>query len=195
MNTGSTKFTSPRLVGLWPKKEELLAIILIVFAVGSRLLPHPANFAPIAAVGIFSAFVFKNKLLKFGVPMIAMFLSDAIIGFYAWPIMLAVYLSFIISVLLGRELKKNPSISNGAGVSLLASLQFYLITNLAVFLFTPMYSKNIQGLINCFYLALPFFRNTILGDLFYTGAIFGLYFGLKYLLTYLRHSRFHTSEV
>ncbi len=163
------------------KKEELLAIILIVFAAGSRLLPHPANFAPIAAVGIFSAFVFKNKLLRFGVPIIAMFISDAIIGFYSPLIMASVYFCFLISVFLGRELKKNPSVPNGVGVSLLASLQFYLITNLAVFLFTPLYAKNLQGLINCYYLALPFFRNTILGDLFYTGAIFGLYFGLKYV--------------
>lgn len=166
------------------KKEELLAMVLIIFAAGSRLLPHPANFAPIAAVGIFSAFVFKNKLLRFGVPIMAMFVSDAIIGFYSPLIMASVYFCFLISVFLGRELKKNPSVSNGVGVSLLASLQFYLITNLAVFLFTPMYAKNIQGLINCYYLALPFFRNTIMGDLFYSGVIFGLYFGLGYIANF-----------
>ncbi|MBU2595267.1 hypothetical protein KJ713_00315 [Patescibacteria group bacterium] len=171
------------------KKEELLAIVLIIFAVASRLLPHPANFAPIAAVGIFSAFVFKNKLLRYGVPIIAMLLSDTIIGFYAPLVMLAVYLSFFIATLLGRYLKNHQNLSNGVGVSLLASLQFYLITNLAVFLFTPMYAKNLQGLINCYYLALPFFRNTILGDLVYTGAIFGLYFGLKYFLAYLQKSK------
>lgn len=164
------------------KKEEILAIVLIIFAAGSRLLPHPANFAPIAAVGIFSAFIFKNKLLRFGVPIIAMFVSDAIIGFYTPLVMLSVYLGFFISTLLGRYLKNHKSLSNGVGVSLSASLQFYLITNLAVFLFTPLYAKNFQGLINCYYLALPFFRNTILGDLFYTGAIFGLYFGLIALI-------------
>jgi hypothetical protein len=164
------------------KSEEILALILIFFAVFSRLLPHPANFAPIAAVGIFSAFIFKNKLLRFGVPIIAMFVSDAIIGFYTPLIMLSVYLSFFVSTLLGRYLKNHKSLSNGVGVSLFASLQFYLITNLAVFLFTPLYAKTFFGLIQCYYLALPFFRNTILGDLFYTGVIFGLYFGLKYII-------------
>lgn len=164
------------------KKEELLAIVLIIFAAGSRLLPHPANFAPIAAVGIFSAFVFKNNWLKFGVPIIAMLISDSIIGFYTLPIMASVYFCFLISVFLGRELRKKASITNGIGISLLASLQFYLITNLAVFLFTPLYPKTSIGLINCYYLALPFFRNTILGDLFYTGVIFGLYFGLEYII-------------
>ncbi len=163
-------------------KEEWLAIILIIFAAGSRLLPHPANFAPIAAVGIFSAFVFKNKLLRFGVPIIAMLVSDAIIGFYTPLVMLSVYASFFIATLLGRYLKSHQTIESGVGVSLVASLQFYLITNLAVFILTPQYAKNIQGLINCYYMALPFFRNTILGDLFYTGAIFGLYFGLNYFL-------------
>lgn len=165
------------------KKEEILAIVLIIFAAASRLLPHPANFAPIAAVGIFSAFIFKNNWLKFGVPLIAMLISDSIIGFYTPLIMLSVYLSFFISTLLGRYLKNHKSLANGVGVSLLASLQFYLITNLAVFFFTPLYAKNFQGLIECYYLALPFFRNTILGDLFYSGAIFGLYFGLKYLFS------------
>jgi hypothetical protein len=171
------------------KKEEILAIILIIFAAASRLLPHPANFAPIAAVGIFSAFVFKNKFLRFGVPITAMFVSDTVIGFYTPLVMLSVYLGFLISTILGRYLKKHKSIQNGVGVSLLASLQFYLITNLAVFLFTPQYPKTIQGLISCYYLALPFFRNTILGDLFYTGVIFGLYFGLKYLSAHLRKSK------
>jgi hypothetical protein len=171
------------------KNEEVLALILIIFAVFSRLLPHPANFAPIAAVGIFSAFVFKNKLLRFGVPIIAMLVSDAIIGFYTPWVMISVYLGFFIATILGRHLKKHKSLANGAGVSLLASLQFYLITNLAVFLFTPQYAKTFEGLINCYYLALPFFRNTILGDLFYTGAIFGLYFGLKYLLAYLKKTK------
>jgi hypothetical protein len=168
------------------KKEELLAIILIVFAATSRLLPHPANFAPIAAVGIFSAFVFKNKFLRFGVPIIAMLVSDAFIGFYTPLIMVSVYLSFLISTFLGRYLKIHKSLANGVGVSLLASLQFYLITNLAVFLLTPQYAKTFEGLISCYYLALPFFRNTILGDLFYTGAIFGLYFGIKYVLKYFK---------
>jgi len=166
------------------KKEEILAIILIIFAAGSRLLPHPANFAPIAAVGIFSAFVFKNNWLRFGVPLIAMLISDSIIGFYTPLIMLVVYLSFFASTLLGRYLKNHQSISNGLGVSLFASLQFFIITKLAVFFFTPLYTKNFAGLINCYYLALPFFRNTMLGDLCYTGAIFGLYFGLKYIFSY-----------
>jgi hypothetical protein len=171
------------------KREEILALVLIIFAVGSRLLPHPANFAPIAAVGIFSAFVFKNKLLRFGVPIIAMLVSDAIIGFYTPLVMVAVYLSFVISTFLGKYLAKHRSIEIGAGVSLIASIQFYLITNLAVFFFTPLYPKSWPGLIECYLLALPFFRNTILGDLFYTSAIFGLFFGLKYLLDYSQKLR------
>lgn len=164
------------------KNEEILALILIIFAASSRLLPHPANFAPISAVAIFAAFVFKNKLLRFCVPLLAMLVSDAFIGFYSPLVLISVYASFAISVLLGHYLRKHRSISNGVGVTLFASIQFYLITNLAVFLFTPLYPKTIQGLINCYFMALPFFRNTILGDLFYTGAIFGLFFGLKYLI-------------
>lgn len=170
-----------------------MASALIIFAVASRLLPHPANFAPIAAVGIFSAFIFKNKLLRFGVPLIAILISDAIIGFYNPLVLFAVYSSFFISILLGNYLKKHQSVQTGVGVTLLSSAQFYLITNLAVFLFTPLYAKNWQGLIECYYLALPFFRSTILGDLFYTGAIFAMYFGLKYLLSYRQKLKFSHS--
>jgi len=171
------------------KKEEILAIILIIFAAISRLLPHPANFAPIAAVGIFSAFVFKNNYLKFIVPMVAMLISDALIGFYTPFVMISVYGSFAIAVLLGNYLKRHASILNGAGVALLSSIEFFVVTNLAVFLFTPQYDKSWQGLINCYFYAIPFFRNTILGDLFYTGVIFGLYFGIKYIFALYKKSK------
>jgi len=202
------------------KKQEIIAIILIIFAAASRLLPHPANFAPISAVAIFGAFYLRNRKLALILPLIAMFISDSVIGFYHWPIMLFVYLSFLISTLLGFYLKKKQknycprengqsedeartttalskpkfltqmspfprpkdkkvdlfkNISNGVAISLLASIQFYIITNFAVWIFGTMYSKNLAGLINCYFMAIPFFRNTILGDLFYIGVLFSAY--------------------
>ena len=183
------------------RKQELIVLILIVLAVAVRLLPHPANFAPISAVAIFGAYYLKDKRLALALPLLAMLVSDAVIGFYHWPIMLSVYLSFLVSALLGLWLKKRyhsesrcknrgeesqrsfvapllrmtNKLSNGVGVSLFASIQFYIITNFAVWAFGTMYTKDLAGLINCYFMALPFFRNTLLGDMFYIGVLFSTY--------------------
>lgn len=151
-----------------------LAIILIAIGAVLRLLPHIPNFAPIGAIALFSGTYLPKKLALI-VPLLAMVVSDIFIGYYAWPLMVSVYSSFLLSILLGTWLKKNKKWKNVLGASLLSSFLFFIITNLAVFLFTPLYPKTLSGLAFCYYMALPFFRNTIAGDLFFTFAFFGIY--------------------
>jgi hypothetical protein len=152
-----------------------LAIILILLGISARLLPHPPNFAPIAAIGIFSGAYFTNKKYAFLLPLAAMLISDSVIGFAEVWVTLAVYGSFAIAGLIGLWLKKNRNLTNTIGASILASSTFFVITNFVVWLATPWYTKNIAGLLECFFLALPFFRNTLFGDLFYVGIFFGVY--------------------
>jgi hypothetical protein len=89
--------------------------------------------------------------------------------------MLSVYGSFIICVLVGFRLKKNKKWHNILAGSILCSLIFFFVTNFAVWAFTPWYEKTISGLIECFMMGLPFFKNTLRGDLFYAGIFFGIY--------------------
>lgn len=149
-----------------------MAYFFVVAAIILRLIPHVANFAPIAALALFGG-VYLNKKYALIIPLVAMLISDAIIGFYNPLIMLSVYGSFTIIALLGLWLKRNKNILNVISVTLAGSTIFYLITNFAVWVVPhSFYSKNLQGLILCYTMGLPFFKNTFLGDLFYVGTIF-----------------------
>lgn len=151
-----------------------MAYFFIIATVVLRLLPHAPNFAPIAAMALFGG-TYLNKKYALLVPLVAMVISDYFIGFYDLRLELMVWGSFLLVGLLGLWIKKHKNIQNIIGATLLGSVLFFIITNFAVWAFSSWYPKTIQGLIRCYALAIPFFRNTILGDLFYVGAMFGLY--------------------
>jgi len=158
----------------------VLVIILIMLGFGARLLPHPANFAPIGALALFAGLYLPRKWALV-LPLVAMLASDAIIGFYSWKIMLAVYASFAIVVGIGalaRRYKKFHTILAG---TVLGSIIFFLVTNAAVWAFGTMYTLDFSGLMHSYTMALPFFRNSLLGDLFYTGVLVGVAEGIMYL--------------
>lgn len=151
-----------------------MAYFFILAAAVLRLLPHPANFAPIAALALFGG-TYLNKKYALGIPLLAVLVSDYFIGFYEPWVMFSVYLSFLLIGLIGLWLKKHKKLSYIFGATLLGSILFFILTNFAVWAATPWYPKSLAGLSECYLLALPFFRNTILGDLFYVGTMFGLY--------------------
>lgn len=151
-----------------------LALFFILIGIALRLIPHAPNFAPVAAMALFAGVYFSKKTALF-LPLAAMFASDIFIGFYEPKIMAAVYGSFILTVILGFWLKKNKKPHAILAGSILSSVLFFLITNFAVWAFSPWYAKTIFGLMQSYYMALPFFRNTLLGDLFYAAVFFGAY--------------------
>lgn len=153
-----------------------LAQPLTFVAIGavSRVIPHPANFAPITAMALFGG-VYLNKRQALTLPILAMILSDLFIGFDSIPMRLSVYGSFLISVFIGFWVKNHKSSKNIVFASLFSSILFFVITNFAVWAFGSMYVKSITGLMECYLLAVPFFRNTILGDITYTTVFFGCY--------------------
>jgi hypothetical protein len=156
---------------LTPRFLVLAGMILI--AAFTRLIPHPPNFTAIGAMALFGGAYFSRKSLAFAVPLAAMFLSDLIIGFHQG--MYAVYLSFIFIVMIGLTLKNKKKAGNVFLASVSASVLFFVITNFAQWLSYPLYSKDIAGLIACYVAAIPFFHYTLLGDLFFVGALFGLF--------------------
>ena len=151
-----------------------MAYFFIAAAIILRLIPHLPNFAPIAALALFGG-TYLNKKYALLVPILAMLISDSIIGFASFWVTFSVYFSFLLIGLLGIWLRKHKTLANVIGVTLLGSVLFYLITNFAVWALTPWYPKNWAGLSQCYIFALPFFRNTILGDLFYVSTMFGLF--------------------
>lgn len=152
-------------------KPRFLVVVGIVFlAALVRFFPHPPNFVPIAALALFSGKYFSNKIIAFAVPILAMLLTDAIIGFhYLIP---AVYISFIMIVGIGFVLRKNNKLSWIIGGSLAASTLFFIVTNFYVWAFGIMYPGSLNGLITCYVAAIPFYFSSLVGDLFYVGVMF-----------------------
>ena len=149
----------------------LLAVLLIAFAAVSRFVPHPENFTPIAAMALFGG-VYFDKRYAFVVPLVAMVVSDYFIGFH--NTIPYVYGSFVLTGVIGIWLKNHKNVGWVVGASLSSSVLFFVITNFGMWV-TGGYPQNFGGLVECYIAAIPFFRNTVLGDLLYVGVLFGLY--------------------
>lgn len=156
------------------KLNVIIAIIFVLIGVVLRLVPHAPNFTPIIAIALFGGVYFSRKVALI-LPISIMMISDIFIGSYEAKLMIFVYGSFLICVLLGFWLKKHKKWHTILASSVLGGLMFFLLTNFAVWAFTPWYSKTFSGIIQCYIMALPFFRNTLLSSLFYTAVFFTAY--------------------
>jgi hypothetical protein len=154
---------------MW-KPKILYPISIILLAVLIRLLPHPPNMAPITAMALFGG-IYLDKKYALVIPLVALFLSDFVLGFH--DTMLFVYGSFLLSGIIGLLIRKHKSFGIILIGSLVASFSFFLITNFGVWLVGNMYPHTVSGLVDCYLLALPFFRNTLSGDLFYVVVLVG----------------------
>ncbi len=155
-------------------------LLIIAIAVVLRLIPHPANFAPIGAMALFGG-AYLNKKYALAVPLLAMFVSDLFLGFH--NTMGFVYGSFLFIGILGLWLRRHKNVRNVIGAAFVSSILFFLITNLGVWLVSNIYPKTVAGLIECYIAAIPFFRNTLVGDLFYTAMFF---FGYELVLHFVK---------
>ena len=157
----------------------MIALTLITFAVISRVMPHPANFAPIAAIAIFGGALLPRKL-ALTLPLAAMIVSDLFIGLH--PLILFTWGSFTLIAIISSYRFKKINLFNVVGGSIGASILFYLVTNFGVWAEGRLYQLTFSGLIQCYYNALPFFRNTLLGDMVFTSSLFGLYAFVQFMV-------------
>ena len=145
-------------------KNYLLPICLILVLSFSRLIPHPWNFSPILAVGIFSGFYFKNLILSLFIVVFSMFLGDLYLGFHST--MFFTYISLAVAVVIGlfvKHFKFTEILFSG----LVSSICFFIITNFGTWLTLEMYEKNFSGLLQSYVLAIPFFHNTLISTFLY----------------------------
>lgn len=149
---------------------------IIIFGALCRLIPHPANFTPIAAMALFGGTYLMNKKYAIAIPLLAMFISDLLMqlftgnGFYAEiPF---VYGSIILISMLGFLLRGREQRQTIMVASLTGSILFFLITNFGTWA-SGYYGYTSQGLMNAYIAAIPFFRGTLMGDLFYNLLFFG----------------------
>ncbi|HUC87748.1 MAG TPA: DUF6580 family putative transport protein [Candidatus Binatia bacterium] len=150
----------------------VIALSLIAIGITLRLLPHPANFAPITAISIFGGSVLPKRL-SIWVPLGTMVVSDAFIGFYA--LMPLIWACYLVIALASRRWLRPASLYKGAVLTVASSVFFYIVTNFGVWVTSGMYAHTWAGIVSCYALALPFFRNTALSDAIYTAVFFGVY--------------------
>ena len=132
----------------------------------SRIIPHPPNFTPIIASAIVAPLLIKERLFGMAIPIVAMFVSDVILGFH--PYQFVIY-STILTISLFSPMRKSFAL---LGIMVLVgSVFFFITTNFAVWVIWDYYPKTIEGLINCYTLALPFFKNTLASTCLFTGLI------------------------
>lgn len=152
-------------------KPRFLVLTGFVFlAALARFIPHPPNFAPIAALALFGGRYFSDKKFAFLIPITAMLITDSVLGFHY--LMPAVYLSFSLIVLVGIFLRKWNKTSGIVAGSVVASTLFFIITNFSEWAVGIIYPKTISGLVMCFTAAIPFYFSSLIGDLFYVSVMF-----------------------
>ena len=157
--------------------NKLIIPSIIIFAAFTRFIPHPPNFTPIIAIGLFGGAYLKNPKLALIIPLIAMIISDAFLGFHGT--MIFVYSSLILISMMGISVKNRITLKNCTVITLGGALLFFLVTNFGVWIMSGFYEKSIVGLLTCYSVALPFFHNTLAGSVVYSAIMFGGYEGLK----------------
>ena len=142
----------------------VLPVVIILSLSLTRLIPHPWNFSPVLAVGIFSGFYFKQFYLSLFIVILSMFIGDLYLGFHST--MFFTYISLVVAVILGlyiKHFKFTEIVFSG----LVSSACFFLVTNFGAWMILDMYEKNLAGLLKSYVLAIPFFHNTLISTFLY----------------------------
>ncbi len=151
-----------------------MTFLWILLGVGLRFLPHPPNVAPLSALAIFGG-AYLNKRYALVLPLLAWILSDLVLGLdltfpFAWG-------SILIAGLLGLWVRSRRSYAMLLGAGLVNSIFFFLFTNFGVWLVGGLYPHTVEGLKQCYTLAIPFYRNTLAGDFVYLTLLVGTFEG------------------
>jgi len=163
----------------------VILAVLIALGVAGRLLPHPPNFTPMAAIALFAGFIFIKRYMAVVAVVSTMILCDYFafgslsVSWFGSKSMFVVYIALLFPIVFKNFLQRKLGVLRIFGAALASSSVFFLATNFAVWAFSPMYEKTLEGLVLCYTMAIPFFQNTIAGDLIWSGVIFGTYLALR----------------
>jgi hypothetical protein len=150
-----------------------LVAFLIAFDTTARLLPHAPGFMPVAASALFAGRMLRMPALALVVPVAAMALSGLGLAGDDWRVSAIVYAAISVPALAGMLSRRWSGAAPVAAAMVSCSLIFFTASNFAVWAFSGMYPLTWQGLSACYLAALPFLDKTVLGDLFWTGVLFG----------------------
>jgi hypothetical protein len=172
----------------------LLALVIIAIAAALRIAPHPWNFTPVGAMALFAGAILKDRRLAFLVPLAALFAGDIFIGLYTYKLMLVVYASFLVSVAIGSWLRDRRTIARISAATLAGAIQFFLVTNFAVWATGLSYPRTGAGLIACYVAGVPYFWNTLAGDALFAVLFFGGFALAEHLFPAFRQPQTNSPE-
>ncbi|MBT7542923.1 MAG: hypothetical protein HN613_02570 [Gammaproteobacteria bacterium] len=170
--------------------QTVLVSLIVIFITFSRVIPHIYNFTPMIALAIFGSLHFKNRNLAYILPILSLWVSDFILNNYFYNDSKEIiwfyegyywqYLSYVVIILLSSNFYN--TIINFRNVLILgvsSSFIFFIITNFGFWLTSSLYTNDLSGLINCYVLAIPFYKGTIMGTLFFTPLFIVSYYLLQ----------------
>jgi hypothetical protein len=173
----------------------LVLAALIVLAALTRVLPHPPNFSPVAAVALFGGAYFAARSWALLVPLVGLLISDLVLasingGLYAswfggsgiW----VVYGCIALTTAIGFGLRGRVTGARVLGYSLAGTALFFVVTNFAAWFGNPMYPQTAAGLAASYIAGIPFLQWSVLGTLFYAAMLFGGFAMLRHRLPALR---------
>lgn len=153
-------------------RAKIITLIAIIFGIAMfRLLPHPPNVSPVAAMALFGGAYFVDKRMAFIVPFLALLLSDLIIGLH--NTMVFVYAGVALTVFIGMKIQSNIKPVTVAVSAVAASVLFFLLTNFGVWATGGLYPISMNGLMQAYVAGIPFFQNSLIGNLVFTAVMFG----------------------
>jgi hypothetical protein len=149
----------------------MLAILLVILGITLRLVPHVPNVAPVVAIALFAG-AYLNKRYAPWLALGLMVVSDFLVGLH--NVMAFTWISVVLISFLGLWLRTRKTPAMVVGSSVVSSLLFFVITNFGVWVM-GWYPHTLAGLQQCYVMAIPFLRYTLLGDLAYVAVFFGAY--------------------
>jgi hypothetical protein len=163
----------------------MLAYLFLLTAVAVRFLPHPWMFTPVAASLLF--FGARGPKRQLWLPFVMLAASDVILTriVYSYPFSWDHYVTWVwyaAIIWLGTNLRENSKPLRVIGAALASSLSFFLLSNLAAWAaWTDLYPRTLNGVMQSYVAGLPFFRNTLEGDMLFTIAMFATPVAVHYL--------------
>src|SRR5580658_5005797 len=151
-----------------------LALLLVLLAIVSRLVPHPWNLTPLVAIALFGGATLERTGGAAAVVLVALAFGDAALGTLPYEGMAWVYGASVAVVLVGRLLGSHRGVAPTLIAALAAGALFYVVTNFGVWATGHLYPRTVSGLLACYVAAIPFYRHQVVGDLAYTALLFGM---------------------
>jgi hypothetical protein len=160
----------------------MLAYLFVIIAVAIRLLPHSWHLTPVGAALLFFGATRPRKEWVAALAMFAacdVYLTRVHYGMRVSPDHLVTWAWYLVAMGIGYLLARKADPIRVVGASLGSAISFFIVSNFATWLFQDLYAKTFAGLVQCYTMAIPFFRGTLASDLIFTPILFSVPYVLK----------------